>query len=199
MTGRPQSFNELYRRVDVTTRTRYNAAQRLQSHHRFSQWVVTLVSVALIAIPLFQAMNVPLKRSPQLLNSVEVFLAVLVLAYSLLLGNENYSGKSEKMLNCGLELGRLSRRIYPHLDKPHQEDLYKELSEEYHDILEKFENHDPIDYEVYRINNPSIYYKNKATHVIAWLVVKFKYILGYWHYIGVTLGVIFAILYIFAF
>ena len=199
MTVRPPSFNELYRRVDVTTRTRYNAAQRLNSHHRFSQWVVTLVSVALIAIPLLQAMNVPLGRSPQLLDAVEVFLAVLVLAYSLLLGNENYSGKAEKMLNCGLELGRLSRRLYPHLDQPHQEDLYKEFSEEYHDILEKYENHDPIDYEMYRISNPRFYYKNKVAHVTAWISVKLKYYLGYWHYIMVIIGVLFTILYIFAF
>ena len=183
----------------VTSSVRYRSATRLSSHHRFSQWVVTLVSVALIVIPLFQAMKVPLKQSSQLLDAVEVLLAVLVLVYSLLLGNENYSGRSEKMLTCGLDLGRLSRKIYPYLNQPHEKALYKELSEEYHDILEKYPNHDSIDYKLYRVSYPDTYFKNKVTHVFNWLSVKSEYVIGYWHYLIVMIGVIVTLLYIFRF
>ena len=197
MTNRQQSFNELNRRVVTTTSIRYGSATRLSSHHRFSQWVVTLVSVALIIIPLFQAMKVPLKHSPQLLDAVEVLLAVIVLVYSLLLGNENYSGRAEKMLTCGLELGRLSRRIYPHLDKPHEQALYEELSEEYHDILEKYPNHDSVDYKLYRVSQPNEYYMNKFVYIFDWFSVKLEYTIGYWHYITVIVGVIATLLSIF--
>lgn len=197
--NREQSFNELYRSVTVTTSVRYGSAARLSSHHRFSQWVITFVSVALIVIPLFQAMKVPLKQSPQLLDAVEVLLAVLVLVYSLLLGNENYLVRAEKMLTCGLDLGRLGRKIYPYLDQPHEQTLYKKLSEEYHDILEKYPNHDSIDYKLYRVSHPDTYLNHKVIHIFNWLSVKFEYVIGYWHYMTVMVGVVITLLSIFRF
>ena len=198
-TKRLPSLNDLYRRVDVTTSIRYNSATRLSFHHRFSQWVVTLVSVSLIVIPLFQAMEVPLKSSPQLLDAVEVLLAVIVLVYSLLLGNENHANRSEKMQTCGLELGRLSRKIYPYLDQPHNQKTYEYFSHEYHNILEKYPNHDPIDYKLYRIRHREKYYTNKGMHILDCLKVRFESAIGYWHYTIVMIGVIVTLLSIFRF
>lgn len=194
-------FDELYRRVDITTGIRYNSADRLRFHHRFSQWVVTLVSVALIAIPLFQAMDVPLRASQRELDALEVILAVIVLVYSLLLGNEDNSIRSEKMQSCGLELGRLSRKIYPYLGKEEDPETYEFLSNEYHNILEKYPNHDRIDYKLYKIRNRDKYYKGKAkiNYIFAFLMVRFESVIGYWHYLLIIFFVVLTLLSVFTF
>jgi hypothetical protein len=194
MTNQHQSFNELYRRIIITTSTRYSSAIRLSFHQRSSQWVTALVSVALIVIPLLKAMKVPLNHPPQLLDAIEVILAVLVLVYSLLLGNENYSGRAEKMQSCALALGRLSRKIYPYLNQPHDQNIYANFSQEYHDILEKYPNHDPIDYKLYRLSKADEYYPNEIIFMLKWTIVKLESITGYWHYIIVATGVVLTIL-----
>jgi hypothetical protein len=198
-TNQQQSFKDLYRRVNITTDVRYGSAKRLNSHHRFSQWVVTLVSVALIVIPLCKAMKVPLRQNPQLLDAIEVLLAVVVLVYSLLLGNENYSGRAERMQSCGLDLGRLSRKIYPLIDQPHEDNLYSKLSEEYHDILERYPNHDSIDYKIYKIERRASYFSNHIFYVSSWFYTKIIYAFGYWHYLTVMFGVIITLLFVFRF
>ncbi|NEP62063.1 MAG: SLATT domain-containing protein [Symploca sp. SIO2G7] len=193
------SLNELYRRLDITTSIRYNSAVRLSFHHKFSQWVVTLVSVSLIVIPLFQAMEVPLKSNPQSLDAVEVLLAVIVLVYSLLLGNENYSNRSEKMQACGLELGRLSRKIYPYLDQPHNLKIYESFLHLYHNVLDKYPNHDQIDYKIYRIKHRKKYYTSRRMHILDCFKVRFESAIGYWHYTIIMIGVIVTLLFIFRF
>lgn len=183
--------------MDVTLRIRYNAADRLTRHHKLSQWILALTSIELIIIPLLQAMQIPMRVNPQLLNAIEVSLAVLTLTYSLLLGMENYYGRAEKTLSCGKEITKLTRDVYPLLNQSHDAIKYKEMSDRYQDILDKYENHEPIDYEIYKINNPEKYYQNKVLYLLAWISVKIKYILNFWHYIVVSIGIAASILYIF--
>jgi len=140
-----KKVEELLRRTSKTTKSRYRASERLEQHHKFSQWTVALISSALIFIPLLQTFNVDLNLSSQILNSVQSILAVLVLVYSLLLGQENFISKSEAMQRNGVELGRLSRKIVVY-DETISDNDYNKLVEEYYSILEKYENHKPVDY-----------------------------------------------------
>ncbi len=199
MNQKNMTFDEIYRRIDVTTRVRYNAANRFKTHQWLSQWIVTLLSVGLIVIPLLKALNVPLRTSPQLLDAVEVFLAVLVLAYSLLLGNENYAGRAEKMLACGMELSRLARELYPLQGKEYDEAKYLSFSERYHDILERYDNHNDIDYKIYTLNNRQKYYPNIINFSRAWILIQIQYCLNFSHYALVTIGVLTSVAYAFLF
>ncbi len=73
--------------------------------------------------------------------------AVLVLAYSLLLGMANYSARAVKMHGCGLELGRLARKLVFLVNRGHISAYeYQECAKCYYDILDKHENHMHIDY-----------------------------------------------------
>ncbi len=188
---------QLYRKIEVTTKIRYNSARRLANHHKLSQWAITLISVVLILVPLFQAMEVPLRASTQVLNSIEVFLAVLVLAYSLLLGAENYAVRAHKMLTCGLELGRLARDLAPHIQQPHQEDVYKQFSTRYHDILDRYDNHDDIDYDIYRIRNRQRYFPKFHLFIMSWFMIRLRYWAGFAHYFVVFLLIGFSIWFVF--
>lgn len=183
-----RSFSELYRKVEITTRARYNAARRLDRHQRLSQWMLTLISVELIAIPLFQTANIPTRVTPQVMNVIEIFLSVLILAYSLLIGAENYATRSEKMLNCGIELSRLGRQIAPLHDTEYHEQVYLELVNKYHDVLEKYENHLSIDHEMYKIRQRTSY-ASQSQFYLAWITARVRYILNFWHYITVFIGI----------
>ena len=197
-----ESFKELHRKVDKVSRLRYNAADRLKRHQQFSQWITTLLSVILIIVPLLQALKVKTNVSDQFLNAIQVFLAVLILAYSLLLGIENYSSRSEKMHTCGLELSSLAREIYPYLEieneallgillyrlsrKPRRTEndsfLYKRFSEKYQSILEKYENHSQIDNNLYdlEIRRKNLCNQiNKTQNINIKRIISYRYLIFY--------------------
>lgn len=139
-------IRELIRRLNKTTKSRYRAAERLERHHRFTQWTVSLLSAALIFIPLAEVFKVPSPYSPEFLNALQTVLAVVLLVYSLLLGQENFITRADRMHRCGVELGRLSRMLAVHEGKQISDEEYETLAKSYYDILDKYENHKPIDY-----------------------------------------------------
>lgn len=85
MEGVENRIEELIRRTRITTRSRYRASERLERHHKFSQWTVSLISAALVFVPMMQAFNIQLGVDAIYLNATQAVLAVLVLVYSLLL------------------------------------------------------------------------------------------------------------------
>jgi hypothetical protein len=115
-----------------------------------------MLAVGQIVISLFAALNLPSNFSPAYLSFGSVFFGTLVLAYSLLLGMSDFSSRAVKLHACGLELGRLARQLYELVEKNAvDEPLYKEISTEYYNILDKYENHTRADglvarYEYYR-------------------------------------------------
>jgi len=193
------SLQELYRKVEIVTRTRYETARRFETHQKLSQWIITGLSLVLILIPLLQALEFSLKHDEKFQNLVSIFLAVFVLAYSLLLANENYSARAERIHNCATKLSELSRDIYPYLDSNYDYKLYQDFSKRYQVILEKYENHDPIDYEAFKLKtkNWKHYYNNLISYIRAWIIVKIQYyILEFWHYYLVTIGTLLMLFYL---
>ncbi|GFE71936.1 SLATT domain-containing protein [Chroococcus sp. FPU101] len=190
-----KTFEELHRRIDVVTRVRYIAARRLKIHQRLSQWVITLISVILIIIPLLQTFQIKTKVSEQALNVIEVFLGVAILAYSLLLNMENYTSRAEKMQSCGVELTFLKSRIYPYIHYKHNTKLYNQFAEKYNIILEKYENHDDIDYKFFTLEKPQGF--SKENFYFAWIAIKIRFWLSFSHYIIVIFILIATIYYIF--
>jgi hypothetical protein len=104
-------IKELLRRTKITTKSRYRASERLERHHKFSQWTVSLISAALVFVPMMQAFNIQLGIGAIYLNATQAVLAVLVLVYSLLLGQENFISRAEAMHRNGVELGRFARKL----------------------------------------------------------------------------------------
>jgi len=157
-TNELELLKKLFKRVKKTTRCRYHASRRLMRHHRFSQWTIALLSTGLIFIPLIQIFKATFEIPINQLNVLQTILAILVLVFSLLLGQENFFSKSKDMHRNGVELGRLDRKIEGFIEKnkTKKEQLqlyrYEELTNEYYDILDKYENHEPIDFENAKLN-----------------------------------------------
>lgn len=83
-------LKELLRRTKITTKSRYRASERLERHHKLSQWTVSVISAALVFVPLAQAFKITVGVESLYLNATQAILAVFVLVYSLLLGQENF-------------------------------------------------------------------------------------------------------------
>ncbi|QJY41277.1 hypothetical protein HND97_16495 [Vibrio cholerae] len=54
-------IEELLRRVKMTISSRYGASLRFKFHHRVSQWTVAFISIALLIIPMAQALDLKLE------------------------------------------------------------------------------------------------------------------------------------------
>lgn len=140
------SFENLYKKVDATSKTRFHASRRLKLHSKLSTHTVVVISLGLILISLLQAYDLGSNIDSKLVALVQVFSAIAVLVYSLLIERNDYSNLSEKMYSCASKLGELKQKIYPHLGQQFKRDVYDELREDYHSILKLFETHSNSDF-----------------------------------------------------
>lgn len=182
-------YQELFRRVETTCKSRYNASSRLQWQHTFSQWTIALLSLTLIVVPLIQLSTIQVSYSNAYVNVMQIILAALVLVYSLLIGTENFSRRSEKLHRCGLELGRLARQIKPYKEGEVPEvEKYEELQNRYYDILKKYENHARIDFLFTRLDMHQTYYPRGDIRAIAFAIIWVRYFFVYsGHFVVITL------------
>lgn len=141
-------FSELNRRVKLTSKARYNASRRLTLKNNLSQWTLALLSVSLILISLVSASDIEIQFDNKYVDIMQIIFAVLVLTYSLLLATGDYSARSVKIHRCGMELGRLARKIKPHEEGGDESGKYDEFTNDYYNCLEKYENHENVDYLV---------------------------------------------------
>lgn len=142
-----KSIKELLRRVEFTSKARYNGARRLGLHNIFSQWTLAYLAVGQIAISMVSALKLHNNFSEDYTNFGAIFFGVLVLAYSLLLGMGNFSSRSVVMHSCGMELGNLARELHLLDQTPDvSPGKYESVAKEYYQILAKCENHAHQDY-----------------------------------------------------
>jgi hypothetical protein len=144
-----QRFDELFRRVQFTCKARYNAARRLKTYHLFSQITPAFISTGLVIIPLAKLLGFNKGYSPEYVDLMQIVFAVALLAYSLLLGIGNFSARAERMHACGMDLGRIARKLFPYRtqeDSTNFDQAYESFSNDYYECLEKHENHTHIDF-----------------------------------------------------
>jgi hypothetical protein len=174
-------LHELLRRTKITTKSRYRASERLELHHKLSQWTVSLISVALVFIPLVQTFGISAGIEVIYLNATQATLAILVLVYSLLLGQENFISRAQAMHRNGVELGRFARKLAGKGEKV-SDDEYFSLAEEYYDILEKYENHKPIDYLYTRLSDTPSNFNEWVIFIGLWLKARVMSLVIFSHY-----------------
>lgn len=144
----------------VTAKCRYNAAVRLQRQGKFAFFTTTVLSLGLIFIPLMQNAGVPLAYKSNVLNMMQIFLAVAVLVYSVVIGTARYEYRAENLTECGDKLKELIRS----LDKDREtkgtfsnDDLAK-VQERYSDIATDTENHTRSDYRLAMLEMDNDYF-----------------------------------------
>lgn len=134
----------------LTAKSRYNAAVRLQRQGKYAFFTTIVLSLGLIFLPLAQVSGLPLAFSVGVLNMVEVFLAVAVLVYSVVIGTARYELRAEVLTECGDKLKELIREM----DREREAKggvsptLLGKYQTRYSDIVTDSENHTRSDYRL---------------------------------------------------
>lgn len=171
-------LEELHDRVVKTTTCRFFAHDRLKAHHQFSIWTISLFSLGLILIPLMEAFSLNLYAEANTIKFIQVSLALVVLVFSILINSSNYSVRAEKNHQCGLLLNAFCRKVHKALASKDNEN-YDQLVNDYDAILQKFENHAPVDY-LFMKNHLIDYYTNPWWFRI---YIRFRWLYGFIPYI----------------
>ncbi|EKF9063590.1 SLATT domain-containing protein [Vibrio cholerae] len=133
----------------ATAKCRYFAAARLQRQARFSFFTTTVLSLGLIFIPLMQNSGVKLAYDTNVLGMMQIFLAVSVLVYSVVIATARYDVRAEKLTECGDKLKELIRAIDREVDakKSIPDEELRVYQDRYSDISTDTENHISSDYK----------------------------------------------------
>ncbi len=136
------SFEDLYNKMDATAKTRFYASRRLMHHTKFSTYTVVIISMVIILISLMQTYDLGENIQTRYANIIQIFSAVAVLVYSLLIDKNEYSSTSEKMFSCASKVSELKQKLYPYkeMENPPSE-KYWEFHKEYWKILDLYETH----------------------------------------------------------
>jgi hypothetical protein len=142
------SADKLQMSMRVTAKCRYNAARRLHNQSQFSFLVVTLLSLGLIFIPLVLNAGAVLSLKPSILNMMQIFLAVSVLVYSVIVSTSRYEVRSTKLTDCGDRLKELIRGLGREREAAEgaSKKTLEDFQRRYADVVTDSENHSRSDY-----------------------------------------------------
>jgi hypothetical protein len=151
-------LEELNYKIWSTKGSRFNANKRLLMVSRLSNLCTSLFSVYLIAVGLLSVYNVYNSNTidDNILAYSITCLSILLLVFTQTENSKDYNKKAGEFHNCALALSKLYNqlRIFKTLTiEPSSEEKLKfaeKISEKYESILEKHENHDPIDHEMFK-------------------------------------------------
>src|SRR5690606_19798437 len=155
---------ELNYKFWTTKGARFTASSRLNKINKLSSYSIGFLSGYMIIIGLlsvFKLNNDQLISSDQL-GFITTGLSILILVFSQLESANDYALKADKYHNCALEIGELYNKLrYLKTNLKNEEEinsLAQELSIEYGNLLKKYENHEPIDFEYFKTSK-NVYFK----------------------------------------
>jgi len=182
-------FENLYKKIDATSKTRFQASRRMIRHHRYSTLTVVLLSLGLILHSLISGYSVSVHGSSNFSSLIQVFSSVAVLVYSLLIAKNDYSAKADKLYSCAAALGELKQQIFPLIEKGDSE-KYNENLKNYQAILRQYESHAvdnfETDYLVAQLAMPENYQFGQGERIFLNIRYRFNYFFEYIPYLLVV-------------
>ncbi|HHQ4483627.1 TPA: SLATT domain-containing protein [Aeromonas veronii] len=140
---------KLLNSMRITAKCRFNAAVRLLSVNSYSFITTTVLSLGLIFIPLYQSSGLPVPYSDKVLSMLQIFLAVAVLVYSVIIGTSKYELRASKLDKCGVDIKVLIRKLRNDICESKASGVSINLEKyhnKYHVISSESENHSRLDY-----------------------------------------------------
>jgi hypothetical protein len=158
-------LEELNYKIWTTKGSRFNANKRLLLIYKCSTLANSMLSVYLIAIGLLSVYKMYNDRfiEENILPYTITCLSILLLIFSQIENSKNYQLKAKEFHSCGIELSKLYNKLRTFktfnlgATEKEKELFAQDISEQYEGILEKYENHDPIDYALFKTTNPEYF------------------------------------------
>jgi|GEM_PF-513859 len=153
-----KEINRWYKKLWETKGARFRAADRLGLHEYWSTITVSLITVYIISINLLVIIP-EVERTPLLSDTnityFTICASILMLAVSLIISSQNYRLRIDKYHECGRRIEEIYDRICLWKNSainPTKYELEK-VSVDYLNIIDKYENHKPIDYRFFKSDN----------------------------------------------
>lgn len=152
-------LEELNYKIWSTKASRFNADKRLKTKAKLSNISLAFLSAYLIIASLISVYNINSGQHDNIISYIITALSILVLVVSQFENAQDYKLNARIYHDCGLELSLLYNelRIFKTLKtNPSEFDTYifgKNLSDKYQNVLRNYQNHSPIDYDMFQIAN----------------------------------------------
>jgi hypothetical protein len=143
----------LLREMKQTKGARFNAATRLEDRDRQRTTLIAYASVSVVVVTLLPAFfDVP-AWVRNAVSLATIAMSLIILAYSMLQAQSRDSLVAYQLHKCALEINSLRREI--RALTPSTPAQVSEYTRRYDDILGRYSvNHDPVDYEKYKLEHP---------------------------------------------
>ncbi|WKK84081.1 SLATT domain-containing protein [Marivirga arenosa] len=181
-------LEELKHKIWSTKGTRFNADSRLKSTAKLSHLCMSLLSVYLIIFGLLTVYKIYNPgENPYSANIIAFTItatSILLLVFSQFENSQNYQLKAKNFHDCALDLADLYNELQNF--KTYKKDVSDEeklnfcsaLQKRYQAVLRKFENHSPIDNQIFRCqhsdyyNNPSLFeFKIRSIYFLRYQII----------------------------
>jgi hypothetical protein len=175
---------ELNYKLWTTKGARFSASRRNKIQNELSTKTVGYLSVYLTIIGLLSVYEIDVSDFMDIkyLNFTLTGISLLILIFSQFETSKEYAIKSEKFHQCSLEIGELYNKL--RMVKTFTTILNKEpeiskISKHYDRVLHKYDNHIPIDFDIFRITKPDYFrlssWDVRIIKIRFYMQVKFKY------------------------
>lgn len=155
--------DRLVTKIQLTYGARFAAVRRLQWHALWAQITVTGLSIALIALPVFDLAEVRSRYTPQVVSAAAIILAVFVLSFGLLLGQVNFGLRADAMSRSARAMLHLDREMQVLVNRSVTEQEYLYYARMYAQLIDQAGAHRPLDELAGRLGRPHVFYKRRTT------------------------------------
>lgn len=152
---------ELNLKLWSTKGARFQADKRCAHLSRLSQFSTSLLTAYVIIIglmPYFLKDRLATDAG-DFINYFSTAISIVLLAYSLIESFQEYGLQAHLFHQCGLSLAKLYNRLRQAKALPDEEKRaeLRAISEDYEDILGRYENHESLDFEMFQTLKPGYY------------------------------------------
>ncbi|MCG9879716.1 MAG: SLATT domain-containing protein [Bacteroidia bacterium] len=170
---------ELNLKLWTTKGARFAASHRLKTKGRLSTYSLGMLSIYVIVVNLCSVYGVEIPFSNSEIGLITTSLSILILVLGQLEMANEYSLRSVKFHDCALEIGELYNKWRFYKNEKSRNKSLMSISESYEKVLLGVENHEPIDYDVFKIKKRE-YFKLGDFEVLRirvkyYFIVKFIY------------------------
>jgi len=139
----------LLRQCHLTSKCRYNASIRLKRLGQGTFLTTVVLSLGLILMPMLQLARLRVAYPEQVLNVIQVFLAVAVLVYSIVSATSNYDTRARILNDCADRIKHLGGELRTAMQTG-TVDL-KFFADRYNGITRDSEMHSRADYALAKL------------------------------------------------
>lgn len=144
---------ELNYKLWITKGTRFKASERCEELDARYNRVVGWVSSYLIIFSVLTLCKIPFLTLPDNCGTfISISLSIIILVFSQFAYAKNYSVRARNYHECALEISKLYNKLRLLKTKPEHNIMdVKDIKDEYEKVLDRYDNHLPIDLAMFQL------------------------------------------------